>query len=366
MDTEETETPDAGGELQPPGADTSDRDALIAAAEKAARGEKPADKGTPERDEAGKFKPKPKAKAEAEPDAEGEEPPPAAAKEKAPPAEEDESSLPALARSIRQREREQAKRDALDTEKAEAAREKAEAAAELAAAKAEREAAAQERAKYEAMQRRVRESPRAFAKEIGWGDDGLQEFAGAAVEENTPAAIERRKLAEHYARLEERLTKAEQWREEQVQAAKEQETQAAAQREREDGERAIKELLAIPKPETTPNLIKLYGKKPHLFVAEAQKVASDYYQRTGQVAQLAEIVEYLEYDAAETLGASPPQQASGANGGAAKVKANGSRSLSAQAASERRSAPKPIGDMTPDEERDELARIAVEAQRTST
>jgi hypothetical protein len=371
MSTEETTTQEPATET--PAAEPDERAELLAAV-RAAKEEETGEKKTPERDQSGKFKPKPKPKAEPEPD--GDEPPAAAAPEP----EVDESTLPALARTIRQRERDQARRDELADLRASVERDRQEAAAERAAAKAEREAASKEAETARAQQARLHRlltDPRAAAKELGWDEEKLQEFAGAAVAEGKPETVALRKLMERDAAREKEIAELRAWREAQEKTAQEREAQARQQHEAQQGEQAINDLLAIPSVEKTPSLMKVYGKRPQLFVAEAQRVAHEYSTRTGafrnvpadapRFASLPDIVEYLEHDAADMLGASspagePPQQASGANGGAAKAKANGQRSLSAAAASERRASPKPVQDMDPDEERDFLVQQVKEAR----
>lgn len=69
-----------------------------------------------------------------------------------------------------------------------------------------------------------------------------------------------------------------------------------------------------------------------------------------------DVAAYLEHQSKQRLGAAgtAPQQVSGASGNAPKVKANGSRTLSAATGSERRTSPKPLHEMTADEEREAL------------
>lgn len=80
-----------------------------------------------------------------------------------------------------------------------------------------------------------------------------------------------------------------------------------------------------------------------------------------------DVAAYLEHQARSgTLGAGvpvPPQQVSGGGSGQ-KVRPNGSRTLSAANGSERRASPKPIEEMSPNEERAALIEAAAEARRT--
>lgn len=77
-----------------------------------------------------------------------------------------------------------------------------------------------------------------------------------------------------------------------------------------------------------------------------------------------DVAAYLEHQSKQRLAAAgtTPQQVSGASGNAPKVKANGSRTLSAAAGSERRTSPKPLHEMTADEERDALIEEARKAR----
>ena len=79
-----------------------------------------------------------------------------------------------------------------------------------------------------------------------------------------------------------------------------------------------------------------------------------------------DVAEYLEHQARQRLAGVPvpPQQVSG-GGSAQKVRANGSRTLSAATGSERRASPKPLEEMSPDEERNALIEAVAEARRAS-
>jgi hypothetical protein len=98
-------------------------------------------------------------------------------------------------------------------------------------------------------------------------------------------------------------------------------------------------------------------------VARANRVAEQYQKRTGKVASPEELGEYLHYEAQQRLGrvGAPAENAGQKPQNAGKVKANGSRALSARDASERHGGAKPVSDMDGDEERAFLIRVAEEA-----
>lgn len=93
--------------------------------------------------------------------------------------------------------------------------------------------------------------------------------------------------------------------------------------------------------------------------------AADAIKAAGGVASPANVVQYLEWEASRRLGAgTPAPQVAGATPSEPTGRANGTtRTLSAAGASERRSAPKPIEEMSAREQRDELAAIAEAALR---
>jgi hypothetical protein len=117
----------------------------------------------------------------------------------------------------------------------------------------------------------------------------------------------------------------------------------------------------IATEEKCPALRSLY--EPDEIVAKGDAIADSYRARTGKVASLEEIAEYLEHQASEKL-ASIRDKSRG-QGNATKSKANGPRTLSAASASERRSSPRPVRDMDPTEEREALMAAAAEAMRST-
>ncbi len=122
-------------------------------------------------------------------------------------------------------------------------------------------------------------------------------------------------------------------------------------------------LSTVASPEKAPYLHKRYD-ADEIF-EKADRLAAQWRQAGIQFAH-SDVAEYLEHESRKRLGAeaATPQQVSGASGNAPKVKANGSRTLSAANGSERRASPKAIHEMTDDEEREALIEAAREARRT--
>jgi hypothetical protein len=102
-------------------------------------------------------------------------------------------------------------------------------------------------------------------------------------------------------------------------------------------------------------------------LAKGDWVADEYRQKTGQVATLGEVREYMEHEAQQRL-ARLRGQASGAQGNKApQGKANGQRTLASSTSGERRAAPRPFDELvTPAEQRRALVEAANEALRSSS
>jgi hypothetical protein len=101
----------------------------------------------------------------------------------------------------------------------------------------------------------------------------------------------------------------------------------------------------------------------------ANEVARDWTQAKIPFA-LKDIAQYLEHEAKEklsSLGPTPAQQVSAGSTGkvAPKVSANGSRTITAAASSERRAAPKAFHEMTPEEQKADLIEEARKAWRAA-
>lgn len=128
---------------------------------------------------------------------------------------------------------------------------------------------------------------------------------------------------------------------------------------RAEVERAFLETYAPP--EKTPYLHKRYDEAEIL--QRAHKLADQWNAAKLPFAH-SDIAEYLEHEARARIAGTTPPQVSGASGAQKVRAANGSRTLSAATGSERRASPKPMHDMSPDEERDALIDAAREARRT--
>jgi hypothetical protein len=111
--------------------------------------------------------------------------------------------------------------------------------------------------------------------------------------------------------------------------------------------------------EKCPNLHTLYDSEE--IIARGDQIADEYRKRTGQVASLSEIAEYLELKAAERV--AEMRQKLGARTNTTN-RVNGPRTLSASQASERRASPKPIREMSQEEERDALIAAYKDATRS--
>lgn len=116
-------------------------------------------------------------------------------------------------------------------------------------------------------------------------------------------------------------------------------------------------------PEKAPYLHKRYDAEE--IVQKAHAKANEW-AAAGIPFAHSDVAEYLEHQARQRLAGVPfPSQKVSEGGSGQKVRpATGSRTLSAAGGSERRAAPKPIEEMSPDEERAALIEAAAEARRT--
>ncbi|HYE92054.1 MAG TPA: hypothetical protein VEA38_13575, partial [Terriglobales bacterium] len=120
--------------------------------------------------------------------------------------------------------------------------------------------------------------------------------------------------------------------------------------------------------EKTPYLHKRFDAEE---IFERSNRLAAQWQQAGIEFAHEDVAQYLEFESRKRIlgsdGASTPQQVSGAAGkpagSAPKVKANGPRTLSAATGSERRTSPKPIREMTAEEERDALVAEVAEMRR---
>lgn len=259
------------------------------------------------------------------------------------PAEED---IPRLARAMREREQRQAARDEGERAKAELATMRQELQQSLAEAKQAREEAARELARLQDLKR----DPIRGIKELGWEPKDL---VNRVVTHDTP---EGQRLAAYEQRLEQiqaENAELKAWREQQVREHQ-QRQQWYQQTQRQDVEQKF---IATVK-EQCPTLSAL---PEHVVVAWGDRVADEYREKTGQVASLTDIAQYLEHEAKTRLGRAT--QPAGAKPPSTKAKP---RTLTNAEGSERRSAPKPVREMTPTEEHAFLVAAANEALRNDT
>lgn len=206
-------------------------------------------------------------------------------------------------------------------EKANAAREEAkkagdEARTALAEAKAVREAAAAAKKEAEAFLDLLRRNPIEAIKKAGWDPDDLvlnlrdSGTPGSAAQREQLAL--RQEMAELKASLRERDAQAE---------------RRAAEAQRQEAERGF---LAIAlDAEKFPALSHVYGKRQHLLIAEATRIAEAYHQRTGQYATWGELAEYIDSEHADLRATAP----------AAATAPTTTKTITAGAASERASTP---------------------------
>jgi hypothetical protein len=352
---DETENQSQGKEFTGTVDEMNDRDAMLKAAEAAMKdappGEESDDDGEeksapkkpevsretdeePEKDESDeeekKVEPKPKAKAK-----DGE-------------AEKKEEPLSKLAREIRARENAR-KLEAQVEERLGEANSIMERAKgmwnEVQSARQQLQKEMQELAAF-------KKDPIAAMQKFGWTPE---QFIDAATRSKDPAyqdkiALEDRLAEERAARqkLEEKLDalykRAESYEEERGSVAQQQATQRFFQ--------------SIP--QDSPARVVWDDSE---LVSRANQVGEAYQKKTGRVASPEELGEYLHYEAQQRLRrlGAPAEHAGQQPQNAGKVKANGSRALSARDASERHGGAKQLSDMSGDEERAFLIRVAEEA-----
>ncbi len=266
-----------------------------------------------------------------------------------------ESSEPKIAAVLRAREEAFAKRQEA-TDYAAQLRAEAEREAEQIRASARKQAAADYEADLAARRQKFRDTPGAAIRELGTTD----EVVDAVTREGTPEWKAMRQLQKELAETQASAAEGKKAREdfEAYKAQQVQREQVAALRE---VERHF--LTTVATPEATPYLHKRYDPEEILAKAHAQASA---WTKAGIPFAHSDVAEYLEHQARQRLAGVPvpPQQVSG-GGSAQKVRANGSRTLSAATGSERRASPKPLEEMSPDEERNALIEAVAEARRAS-
>lgn len=268
---------------------------------------------------------------------------------------------PKIAAVLRAREKAFAERqDADDYAAQRRAAADREAAAMLADARARAE---KEHADFiESKKREFRDNPTEHLRSLS---SNPQDIVDAVIREGTPEARAMRELQEQIASARAEAAKAGKVSEE-FSAWKEQQAQAAHQYR----VAAVKQtfLSTHAAPEQTPYLNKRYDADEIFDKANALAVK---WQAANIPFDHGDVAQYLEFEARKRIlgdasAGAPPQQVGGASGTASKVKATGSRTLSASDGSERRASPKPIEEMSPDEERNALIEAVREARRTGS
>lgn len=236
-------------------------------------------------------------------------------------------------------------------------RQRAEQEAEQIRANARKQAAADYEADLQARRAKFREAPAAAIRELGFR---TEDMVDAVTREGTAEWKAIRAAEDRAAAAEAKAGAVDQ-----VKADFEAFKNAAAQREQQAQVAAVEQqFLAVhATPEKAPYLHKRYDEQEIIQKAHAQANA---WTKAGIPFAHGDVAEYLEHQARQRLAGVPvpPQQVSG-GGSAQKVRATGSRTLSAAGGSERRASPKPIEEMSPEEERAALIEAAAEARRTS-
>lgn len=273
----------------------------------------------------------------------------------APPAGEP-TDEPEIAKILRQRAEQQRAREAELNSGKTAAERLVEDARARAQAEAER-IIAEARAKADAEIAALRERPLDAIKRIGWDPaklvdevarEGSPEWRAQKALEAADAA--RAKELEELRATVGTLTKAQQ-------AFVEQQQQAARSRAEEI-------FFDHASEEKAPNLHLLHGSRDAV-LALAHKTASELGMT--DVASIPKIAQYLEYEAAKKVaairgqGAPEGQRQAGASSATPAGRANGSRTLSTSLASERRAAPRPLEELSPQEQRKALIEEATAA-----
>lgn len=296
---------------------------------------------------------------EAEAEAAGQPPPvkpePAAATPAAPATDADEPKIAAVIRAREKAFQERQQAEDYAAQLRQRAELEAKQIREEARAKAERDHADW----LTQQQRRFQENPteaiRALAKDP-------QDIVDAVIRDGTPEARAMREMQQRIAEAEKRAAVGEQAKTEFEQFKLEQQQLAHAQRV----EQVKTSFLSThASPEKTPYLYKRYDAEEIFAKANAKAIE---WQKAGVPFDHADVAQYLEHESRKRIlgeGSSTPQQVSGGNGNATKVKANGSRTLSSAAGSERRASPKPIEEMTAEEERAALMAEVAAARRTT-
>jgi hypothetical protein len=294
------------------------------------------------------------------------QPPPAKEEPEAPAAGDEEDSK--LAAILKMREEARAKRHSTDEYVAQLRRQAEEDTQRMIAeAKAEaRRIAAEE---LEAERAKFRASPTAHLRAIAPGGD-VQSVVDAVMREGTPEA---RALAEAQERVRRAEAAAEVGKSAKEELERFKAEQEQARRDAIVAQEQARFLAQFAAPEKTPYLHARF--EPEEIFQRANALCVEW-QKEGLILDRDfdrnTLAAYLEKQSRERVSrvVGAPQQVGGAAsarepGHAPKVSANGTRTLSAVSGSERRASPKPVAEMTPDEEREVLIEAVREARRQS-
>lgn len=217
---------------------------------------------------------------------------------------------------------------------------------------------------YTSRLRALKERPLDAIKELGWD---TQRLVDEVTQEGSPEWRRMKALEERDAKRDKELEEIRGWKEKQDARVKEYEAQESARRKVATENEFI---AGAASAEKCPTLHKLYGvlhgkSATRQIIADAYKVVEELYDpKNPRRIDDSELAEYLEEQAVQKLAELRHQEgAPEAEGGKEKPAtpkraANGTRTLGATATSERRAAPKPVYDMSPDEERAALAELA--------
>lgn len=243
-----------------------------------------------------------------------------------------------------------------------AAQTRQQAAAEAEQIRAEARAQAQRdhQAYLEAQRKQFAESPTEYLRALA---KDPQDVVDAVIRDGTAEGRAMRAIREQLAEANKKAGVAEQVKSE-FDAWKQQlqtEKQAAFVEQVKHGF-----MTSHASPEKAPYLHRRYD-ADEIF-DKANRLATQW-QRAGVAFDHGDVAQYLEFESRKRIlgdaAGAPPQQVSGVSGNASKVRAPGSRTLSAANGSERRASPKPIDEMTPEEERAALIEAVREARRQS-
>ncbi len=284
------------------------------------------------------------------------------------PAEEEE---PRIARILKARETATAEREAARNhvqEMLEEAKRQSKQMIDDARAEAAREVAAER----ERLRAEFYSSPTAKLRALG----DPQEISDAVIAEGTPQARAMRKLQEDLAETRKQASTAGEVQKQLDSMRAEQK----AEREAHLVAQVRSEFLAVASKEAAPSLNTIYDANEIFQKANdtalawrkggMELVANGAPKGDGQF-DFADVAKYLDIEARKRLvanGFTPAQQVSAGApskepGNAPKVSANGPRTLSAAQGSERRTSPKPIVEMKPEEARAALIEEVAAARR---